>query len=496
MSKLWRILFSSKSLTFASICFLLLYGCSLYHRYVYIDDAWFGEQSYWFAKYGFPKTVTIKDFFGWDEHLFVYHKLNIIIGAAIIQLFGWSVYYLKVFTLIMYMLFLKLYRDFFINEHSRLSASHWHFAFIFIFTTPIFLSLSFTFRPEILVMLLGFISYWGLEKYLKKLSKGWLSIAGIAAGLAFLTHLNGIMFCAGGFGLLLYNRKWKGLVHYTLLTAVIGGLYFYDLWQPGHFDQFLSQMTSWPDNIGTSYNAHGLSAKLHLLLTKLLSEHKRFFWSDRVLSASLIFLISLLYIFKNVWNNHKNLILYLLIITVALNVFGSQIAERYLIYSFPYFGIIVSVAMIRVVEEGSGLIKGLFALLFIFQFAVGGKMLFEIYSKNNPAATTSSIALSPIKDSNARILVPYEYIFNELGFRDLVSYKGFEYHQTVFGPFTQLSFFERASQLKIDYIVLNEDVLLQRDKSFPFFKGGSIDENQFYSLYDSTPEGIILKKKW
>jgi len=473
----------------------MLYIYSLYNRYVYIDDAWFGEQSYWFAKYGYPKTVTIKDFFGWDERLFVYHKLNIIVGAAIIRLFGWSVYYLKLFTLAMYILFFKLYKSYFNSEQTPLTNYQWQFAFIFIFTTPILLSLSFTFRPEVLVMLLGFMSYVGLERYLKSASVSWLLISSIAAGLAFLTHLNGIMFCVGGFGLLLYYRKWKGFVQFSVLTAAIASLYFYDLWQPGHFELFLGQMANWPDNIGTSYNAVGISAKIELLIAKLLSEHKRFFWSDRVLSASLLFLVSLFFSFKHLWHQHKSLIIYLLLITVTLNIFGSQIAERYLIYSFPIFGIIVSIAMKRVVEHSSALIKVLFTLLFLFQFVVAGKMLIEIYSKNNAVAATSFDALSPITASNARILVPYEYIFNELERRELVTYKGFEYHQTAFGPFTQLSFFERASTLKIDYILLNNDVLLQRDKSFPFFKDGIIAENPYYAFFKKNSKGIILKLK-
>ncbi|MCF6170635.1 MAG: hypothetical protein L3J31_04970 [Bacteroidales bacterium] len=35
---------------------------SLFDRFVYIDDAWFGEQAYWFSKLGYVKTSTIIDF--------------------------------------------------------------------------------------------------------------------------------------------------------------------------------------------------------------------------------------------------------------------------------------------------------------------------------------------------------------------------------------------------------------------------------------------------
>ena len=65
-------------------CLVLLgFFCTLWNRYIYIDDAWFGEQAFWFSKYGVPRTESLVGYFGWDSHLLVYHRLNIIFGALL-----------------------------------------------------------------------------------------------------------------------------------------------------------------------------------------------------------------------------------------------------------------------------------------------------------------------------------------------------------------------------------------------------------------------------
>jgi len=105
LTSLFRFIFKKKTLVLL-MCFNLV-GLlfSLYNRFIYVDDAWFGEQAYWFSKLGYVKVASIIDYFSWEDRLYVYHKLNIIIGSFLIKLFGWSVTPLRAFTLLVYALF-------------------------------------------------------------------------------------------------------------------------------------------------------------------------------------------------------------------------------------------------------------------------------------------------------------------------------------------------------------------------------------------------------
>ena len=77
MNKIYAFFTAKETIIGLIVITSIVFFLSLFNRYIYIDDAWFGEQAYWFSKLGFVKTSTIVDFYGWDERLFVYHKLNI-----------------------------------------------------------------------------------------------------------------------------------------------------------------------------------------------------------------------------------------------------------------------------------------------------------------------------------------------------------------------------------------------------------------------------------
>jgi hypothetical protein len=211
--------------------------------------------------------------------------------------------------------------------------------------------------------------------------------------------------------------------------------------------------------------------------------------------TSLIFLFALLTDFRNLLKEHRTLLFYLLVLTLSLNLFGSHIAERYLIYSFPYFAIIVSVSLIRLSGEKRQILKTLFLLLFMIQLIAAGKMFAEIFHKNGDFVEYNHQLLEKIPERDALTLVPYEFIFNEIGNRNIASYKGFEYYQVMNGPFTQQSFFERANKLNIKYIVISKEVISQEDKTFPSFAKGIIQMNPYYTVYYKNAEATILSAK-
>jgi hypothetical protein len=227
----------------------------MWQRYAYIDDCFFGEQAYWLANEGIVRTKTIHAGLGWEERLFVYHKLNIWIGALIIKTLGWSVYYFKTFTLIVYLSFFFLLKKYLQIDRSKFPELTYLLVCLLVFINPLTFIYGFTYRPEILVMATGFVSFIALEKVRTNDSKSllWIIIAGVSVGLAFLTHLNGIIFAVSGFFYLLIYRKYKLLIPFMLSGGIIMSFYFIDLLPSGNMERFLAQMNNWPDQVSGNF---------------------------------------------------------------------------------------------------------------------------------------------------------------------------------------------------------------------------------------------------
>lgn len=489
LNKRWNTLFSGQILKIILGVTFIFWVISLWHNLIYADDSWFGEQAYWFAKCGYPKAVTMKGLLGIDDRLFMYHKLNIALGALVVKLFGWSVYNFKMLTLSIYILFFIIFNNYYQKNKTEKTENHFLLASVFLFVNPMMFSYSFSYRPEILVMTTGFISYYFITEYFKQNKNQFLIFAGAFAGLAFLSHPNGLIFSIAGVLLLFINKKYKGLFIFGFSSLAIAMFFFYDLYQPGHLTTYLYQIQNWPDNVGSNYNAFTLKN----VLLKLSQEHKRFFWSYRVMAFSILFLLSVLLFFKQLIQQHKSLLQYVLVLILSLNIFGCQIAERYLIYFFPYFCMIIACAISFAKTENKYAFKLIFIGVFALQLFFTGKMFAEIYPKNADYATIHHEVMNHITDTNALTLVPNEYVFNEIENRNLVVYKAFEYYQKANGKFTQLTFFKRAADLQIQYIVIGKRILTNDDETFPFFTNHPIEQNPYYSVTYRDDETIILR---
>ncbi|MEM7510522.1 MAG: hypothetical protein AAF388_06290, partial [Bacteroidota bacterium] len=68
----------------------LCYFSLIIFRDVYIDEAWLGEMALWLARKGYVHSELFRGILGYDEPLFVYHKLHIWANAIWIQLTGFS----------------------------------------------------------------------------------------------------------------------------------------------------------------------------------------------------------------------------------------------------------------------------------------------------------------------------------------------------------------------------------------------------------------------
>ncbi len=493
MNRIFRFVFSNKVLVLLLMATGIVFAFSMWHRFIYIDDCWHGEEAYWLAKEGVVKTKSMEGILGFENKLMVYHKLNILLGALIIKLFGWSVYYLKLITLFFYLsffyclyLFTKRFQGIYRKEHFILAA-------FLVFVNPLMVHLGFTYRPEILAMFFGFLSYFTLELFLQSGKTKWLIFSAILAGLAFFTHLNAMIFGISGFVLLLISRKYKALGIFTLITFLTCMLYTFDLWQGDSFRVFKFQLENWPTlKLGQTYFDNHLVSFLSRKAFNLVNEQQRFFWSDKVIAFSVIFFFTLIYKFRTLYSKYRTLVIYTISLILSLNLTGSHIAERFLIYYYPFMALIAAIAIISIANTEKPFAKAFLTLALISQLVLVGVRFADIFRQNDDYPAIHHQLSEVITDPGTKVLAPDRFVFNEIENRPILSYHVWEYYQDVNNiRLTQLTALKLAADLGVKYIILDKDKQATDD---PLFARGTINPNPYFHLFKNYKGYLILKK--
>jgi hypothetical protein len=466
----------------------------MWHRFIYIDDCWHGEESYWLAHDGVVKTKSMEGILGFENKVMVYHKLNIILGALIIKLFGWSVYYLKLITFFFYSSFFYVLYRFIKHFNQKYSKEHFIIAAFFVFVNPLMVYLGFTFRPEILAMFFGFLSYFMLELFLETDKLKWLILSAVFAGLAFFTHLNAMIFGIAGFVVLVAFRKYKSAALFTIVTLIVSMLYTYDLWQGDNFQIFKYQIENWPTlKLGTTYFDNNIINLLIKKVLNLLHEHQRFFWGDKVFAFSAIFLFCLVYKFRYLAKNYRSMLIYTLALIISLNITGSHIAERFLIYYYPLMALITAVSVTSILNNRKGsFVKAFLTLALAVNLVFVTVWFVEIFRQNGDFPAIHHELSIQINDPGTKVLAPDRFIYNEIENRPVLSYHVWEYYEDINNTkLTQLTALKLVADLGTKYIILDGNIL--NSDIYPF-KGGVINPNPYFGIYKKYNEYLILKK--
>ncbi len=466
MNRLLSILIKRNTVITITVLVAILFLISMYNRFIYIDDAWFGEQAYWFSKLGYARTSTIIDYFGWSDRLFVFHKLNIIIGAALIDVFGWSVTPLRSATFVYYIVFLFVITKSLWNSNSYLASIKWYYVLFFIVVNPQTLLYAFTYRPEVLMMSLGFYSFILLSG---KRTNFNVIFSGIFAGLAVLVHLNAAMYIVAGFFIILLQKQYLKSLIFAFSATIVASLYFIDLLSPGNFDAFLYQIMNWPDNITTNYSSNGIWGFIVGVLIKLSNEHQRFFWSPDVWGLSSIFVLSLMAKGKTLWKKYKELLIYIIIADVSLNIVGSHIAQVNMLLLLPFLSLVAAAYIGEIKQNSTQFVKLLTMLIIVFQVVMVVINFVDIINKRENTELLSKSILSNFPADSSRVLVPYRFVFNQLPNKNLISYKTIEYHQVKHGSkYSKKEFIDLASSLGINYLVISPEMYKNGEGMYPW----------------------------
>lgn len=319
---------------------LLVLLASTYHRAIHTDDAWIGEFVYWADHDGCVRSELFRGLLHSEIYQEVYHKLFVWHSVLAVKCFGWSVYVLKGVSL-MYLAGILMLSWYYLKNHlpvaARPQAAGLYVALLL--TSSLVVEYSFIFRPETMLMFLGFSSWLLLRRALLSASVAAAGGAGLFAGLAALTHLNGLIFIMAGGLLLLWRRRWAGAVVFGVLAALIFAGYGLDMARHHSWELFREQMFMHPaiDN-----GSHGLGGRILYLL----NEHQRFFHSPKEIVLSLLLLLAAYVLYRQ--RPHppelRNLALYFILLVLSLDLIVQGKTSKYLLLYMPYMLLLIVAA--------------------------------------------------------------------------------------------------------------------------------------------------------
>ncbi len=439
------------------IAALFLY--SLWQRVPDVDDAWIGEHAYWLAEKGYVKSELMHGITGQHIRHIVHHKLFTLNGWAFIKLFGFSLMTLKSVSLLWLAIFLFVFFRYSIEKLDRKVA--W-LGMLLLAANAFIFQYSFVFRPEIMVLTLGFISFIGVEKYLSYGNKWLVVLAGISAGLAASAHLNGLIFIGAGSLVLLWKRKPIASVILAFSSLIGLAVYFYDFSAAYNFKYWYYQLNDSP----ALHKSSVIPSSVQYLL-KILREHLRFFHSPKEIVMSLLMLFAIIVNFKDLKNNTIYLH-YLVLLVFLLSLISVHTTSKYLLLYLPVIMLIMlrslgriwrgEVEKPRLVTDPDKQIKVAGVLLLLY---FGVHLTYDVLISVNKYDTEKNAAITeryfPENTSQLNILAPMEFVFNEIPkynrIQSDLSIAEMQKRNEINGS----SFFSLMDSLQIDGIILSDE---------------------------------------
>jgi hypothetical protein len=399
---------SSRTYWLLALAGLLLLLASTYHRAINTDDAWIGEFVYWANRDGYVRSELFRGLLHSEVYQEVYHKLFVWHAVPAVWWFGWSVYVLKSISLVYVAGVLVLSWRYLkhLPLANRQLAAGLYFALLLLNT--LVAEYSFLFRPELMLMFLGLCSWLLLRRALLTGAVGAAAGAGVLAGLAGLTHLNGLIFVMAGGLLLLWRRRWAGAVLFGLTAAVVLACYGIDMVQHHSWDLFKEQMFMHPaiDN-----GSHGLGGRILYLL----KEHQRFFHSPKEIVLTLLLLLAayVLYRQRPHTPEFRNLVLYTVLLVLCLNLIVQGKTSKYLLLYMPYLLLLVVVAFDQLAQRPVPrlhlLARGLLGLYFVVNVVYTGIVIAA--HRGDQQAQNQQLAQRLRPYWGKRIIAPVNFIF-------------------------------------------------------------------------------------
>lgn len=436
---------------------------SLYLRPPHIDDTWIGEHAYWLAESGVVKSELMRGVTLQEERLVVHHKLLVYQGAALISIFGFSLYTLKSVSLIYFVIFLLVFFIFIKKKYFNHIESL--FAILLIISNALCFEYAFIFRPEIPLMTLGFLSFIFLMRALDKNGSGYWNLftAGLIAGLSVSMHLNGLIFLVSGFLLLIWNRKFTYGIIFAASSLPTIFIYFIDMLSISRLQLWYYQMFSSP----SVDSANLFSGTFEFIFNRIIKTLMLFVHSPREISFSVLMISIIALTYKHL-RLHRNLLRYTFLLIISLAFLAAHTSSKYMLLYFPYLVIIGTLALRHIYNSTSALtysISGIRrkvavkAITLIVSLYLVTQMIYqaEISFKKFDKAEHHNLIARYIDGPTAglNIVAPMNYLFDEIeSFNRIQSDLCYGEMSKADGTIYQEGFLELAESYGNDYLFL------------------------------------------
>lgn len=430
----------------------VLFLISLYKRGLHIDEAILGEQIYWLVNEGIVRSRLYAGIgTGLEDKLFVYHKFFIWLGTGLVYIFGLSLTLLRSLSLISAILLgYLLYRYY--GRYQRLSRTEvrqtFFLSLLFLLSNSHFFAFSFIFRPEVMQSCLGFGSFYLLAQYFKNNKQNHLLFASHLAGLAALTHLNGLIFIGAGVLLLLTKKELKGAVLFSAVATSITALYLVDMLAPGELEQFFIQFGGAP-----AYREGDLHPLNRLL--QILEEHKRYFNAPMEGSFSILLILIVGVRFQYLWKRHSLLMRYTLFAGLSMAIINQGQTSKYALLLLP-FAVVLMADGFRSILASRQKPAITFTFLFSFYFVIQLYPVYSLFSKRIDIVSRNE-AISRHIPEGSRVYAPASFFYNQIENYHLLS---LQTYATLVHRFDRLDinrkdFFEHTRAMGSDYVLLD-----------------------------------------
>ncbi len=427
------------------------------------DDDFIGEQVFWLLKTGHVKSELMRGFnnIGLENYQSIFHKFLIYNGYVLSKIFGWSLYTLHAVSLIYLFIFFAFFYLFLKKNQDSFGENMVFIAIPVILICNGIAYYSFCFRPEIMIMALGFGSYWQLSRYLDEKKLIGLVFSSFLAGLAFASHLNGLIFIVAGFVLLLTHQRWKeGFIFGFCSTLLFGIIYFSDILIHSDIQQFIVQFKNDPSIDKANYEWYSP-------FIKILDEHIRFFFTEKEIFLSLLLIYSIIVGFKFLKRQHRDLLIYTLVLVISLGCYTYSKTPKYLLLYFPFLILIILVTVRNsfMYAQNNKLIIHLslfFAFIAVQLYGDMNQIIhnFKHWNRKSEIEINAEVAGHiPNEHNKLNIIAPEGFIFNEIKnfnrIHTMVRYSFFnEFHGRPKNTFAQV--IDSAYKYDIHYVIFNK----------------------------------------
>ncbi|MBD3343992.1 MAG: hypothetical protein GF401_02905 [Chitinivibrionales bacterium] len=399
----------------------LLWVSSAYKEKASEDAMWFAEEAYFFANDGYVHSNFFKDFYGRGEKVVSFHRLFVYANAMIVKLFGFHLWTIRLNSYISAVIIMAILFAFVLKKHSiGIAVStvlFWWLCMENFYAMKIG-------RPEMMLALMGLISFIFLHKFFIS-DKLWAAaLAGIFAGLSAYVHLNGLIFiCAGGCLLLFHKKRFIAISLYSLCIFAVLSHYAYDVFID--WDLYKYQLSS-----------PFYGDKSHLSLIKLainfFNEQKRYFWDAGSIAVSIILIVSLIIIVyirskKQLCISFSDKILftYTLFIMLFAGLLLHDKRPHYATILYPFFALMVAKSISIFIKKNTTLPKWItilaeISILLFISVGFTGEIHHIVTTEKQNLVRVNQKAAQYMPEGSCCV-APMNFIFEEIADYTIVS---------------------------------------------------------------------------